>query len=107
LDEVTMVVEENDELVVVTGCARRGIFTIIDEVKERFPRQKIAALVGGLHLRDHSDHEMRSIAKTLSVSGVRHFYPCHCTGERAISHMLELMPHRVFVCRTGSSFNLP
>lgn len=107
LDELTMVVEENDELVVVTGCSRRGVFTILDEVKERFPQRKIAALVGGLHLRDHSDNEIRSIARTLSVSGVRHFYPCHCTGERAITLLQELMPHRVFVCRTGSRLNLP
>jgi 7,8-dihydropterin-6-yl-methyl-4-(beta-D-ribofuranosyl)aminobenzene 5'-phosphate synthase len=46
--------------------------------------KKIDLLMGGFHLSNRSDAEIRAIIQRLKALGVRKVAPSHCTGDNAI-----------------------
>jgi len=83
LIEQSLVVETAQGLVVITGCAHPGIVEIVRAVKSRFG-DEIYLVLGGFHLLDLSEEEIREIIREFRNLGVKRVAPCHCTGERAI-----------------------
>ena len=55
---------------------------MIEKTKEMFPDQNIYLTLGGFHLSEVSDSELRSIIKDFRELGVQKTAPCHCSGDR-------------------------
>jgi len=70
-------------IAVVTGCSHPGIVNILTKVKNSFPAEPIALILGGLHLRDAEVDAIEAIASQLIEIGVRKISPTHCTGTKA------------------------
>lgn len=84
-NEQSLAIPTNDGLVVITGCAHPGIVTIVKEAKKQFPDEKITLVLGGFHLNQHSDEQVRDITNELKKLGVEKAAATHCTGQSAIS----------------------
>lgn len=84
-DEQAIVIDTDDGLVIITGCAHPGIVRIIETVKEQHPGRTIALVMGGFHLLHAGRDEVRRILQDFRRLGVEKVAPSHCTGDLARS----------------------
>jgi 7,8-dihydropterin-6-yl-methyl-4-(beta-D-ribofuranosyl)aminobenzene 5'-phosphate synthase len=86
-DDNSLVIDTVKGLVVVLGCAHRGIVNILTYVKKML-NKNIRAIIGGTHLHDASPIQIefvRSYIKELiQKDRVELFAPAHCTGINTI-----------------------
>lgn len=99
--EQSLVFETEQGLVIFNSCSHAGPDNIISEVRAAFPGQKIAALIGGLHLYKLTDDEVRAFAGRLRATGVQRVFTGHCTGDRAFEVLKEELGDIVSQLRTG------
>lgn len=87
--EQSLVLETESGLVIFNSCSHGGADNIIREVGETFPGKRVRALVGGFHLFERTDGEVRALARRIRETGVGAVYTGHCTGERALAVLRE------------------
>jgi 7,8-dihydropterin-6-yl-methyl-4-(beta-D-ribofuranosyl)aminobenzene 5'-phosphate synthase len=82
IEEQSMIIDTDNGLIVITGCAHPGILQIVKRTKQILPKD-ILLILGGFHRRDKSEAEIKEISASLKKEGVRYLAPCHCSGLRA------------------------
>jgi 7,8-dihydropterin-6-yl-methyl-4-(beta-D-ribofuranosyl)aminobenzene 5'-phosphate synthase len=82
IKEQSLIINTENGLVVITGCAHPGIVNILKEVK-RLTDEDIYLVVGGFHLAGETDLELKNIIRSFRELGVRKVSPSHCSGDRA------------------------
>ncbi len=100
IPEQALVVQTGEGLVVVTGCAHPGVVEIVTRVNRLF-HGPFHLLIGGFHLMEERDGEVRRIANHLEDLGVGRIGPCHCTGEDAIGVIGSYFGERYLACGAG------
>lgn len=80
--EQALVVETEEGLVVVTGCAHPGIVEMVHRAKESV-EDEVALVMGGFHLGRANRSQIERIIAEFRRLGVQQTAPCHCTGDRA------------------------
>jgi len=83
ISEQTLVINSENGLIVVTGCAHPGILTILKEVKKNFPDKEIFCALGGFHLLDKERKDIELIVSEFKKMGIKKVGPTHCTGKLA------------------------
>lgn len=86
-DEVVVVIENENSLSMIVGCAHRGILSMIKSVNDHFDK-KVSKVIGGAHLCEASEERLLRTAKELVNLGVEESFFCHCSG-RAITEVLK------------------
>jgi 7,8-dihydropterin-6-yl-methyl-4-(beta-D-ribofuranosyl)aminobenzene 5'-phosphate synthase len=81
--EQSLMVETDEGLVVITGCAHPGIVDIVRKAKA-LSDDEVYLVLGGFHLGGKSRKQIEGILSEFRRLGVRKVAPCHCTGEQAI-----------------------
>jgi 7,8-dihydropterin-6-yl-methyl-4-(beta-D-ribofuranosyl)aminobenzene 5'-phosphate synthase len=106
--ELFMVAENNNDLIVFSGCGHSGIKNIISTAKVAFPNKKIDTVIGGFHLQAGTStfavaekEEVEEIAEWLILEGIEEVYTGHCTGERGIDIMGPILEERLKKIYTG------
>lgn len=93
--EQSLVLQTEKGLAVFNSCCHAGADTVLREVKARFPDAPIGLLVGGFHLYQTPDDEVRAFARRLLDTGVQSVWTGHCTGERAMEILKREMGGRL------------
>ena len=83
IKEQALIVDTAEGLIVITGCAHPNVAEMAEQAQSYFGK-KIDLLMGGFHLSNRSDAEIRAIIQRLKALGVRKVAPSHCTGDNAI-----------------------
>ena len=111
--ELFMVVEENDNLTVFSGCGHNGIKNIIDTAKIAFPSKKIGTVIGGFHLQAGGStfvmakkEEIEEIAEWLKLEVTGQIYTGHCTGKRGMEIMNPILKERLKQIYTGMKITI-
>ena len=99
--EQTLVLETPRGLVLLSSCCHAGADTIIREVQAAFPGRPIQAIVGGFHLYETPDAEIRALARRLRDTGVTQILTGHCTGARGFALLREELGEQVTQFSTG------
>ncbi len=86
LDEIAVVVEGSKKALLLLGCAHAGVRNTIQQV-EAMTEKPLYGIVGGLHLVNASQHDVRALALFLRKRGVEFVAASHCTGCEA-AHIL-------------------
>lgn len=81
--EQSLVFETKKGLVIFNSCSHAGAANIIREVSETFPEKKVYAMIGGFHLFNKKEREIRELAKLIKEQDVSYVCTGHCTKERA------------------------
>lgn len=81
-DDSAMVFKTDRGLVIVTGCSHSGICNIIEYAKKVSHTEKIAAVIGGFHLKEVDERLEKTICY-LEDAKIGSFYPCHCNSLKA------------------------
>ena len=84
LPELSLAItNNNNEIVLISGCSHSGIANIIQETKHHL-KKNILFVIGGFHLMPFSDTYILDLAKRMKDEfGVKIVCPTHCTGEDA------------------------
>ena len=88
-DELFVMARGQAGWTVLTGCCHRGLVNTLRLAKYLAHQEPIAAVVGGLHLRQADAAELTAIAEALDKLGQPALHPGHCTGSAAIQHFRD------------------
>ena len=99
--EQSLVFETENGLVIFNSCSHSGPEVIVDEVKKAFPKRKIAAYIGGLHLFRRSNEDVIEVADKIKKTGIKKIYTGHCTGERPYNILKEQLGNKVEHLESG------
>jgi len=102
LDDQALVVEANESLVVVLGCAHAGVVNTLDYVAGSFPGRPIQAVLGGMHLVRASQTRIVHTIEAIRRHQVQQIGPAHCTGIEASRELWNALPEKCFVCNVGT-----
>jgi 7,8-dihydropterin-6-yl-methyl-4-(beta-D-ribofuranosyl)aminobenzene 5'-phosphate synthase len=83
-DDSAIVVIENNELIVITGCSHSGICNIIEHAKEETGINKVRSVIGGFHLKNIDEQTLKTI-EYFKENKIENIYPSHCTELPALS----------------------
>jgi 7,8-dihydropterin-6-yl-methyl-4-(beta-D-ribofuranosyl)aminobenzene 5'-phosphate synthase len=81
VNEQAMIVDTGDGFVLINGCAHPVIVDVINRAKEIVDGD-ILLVMGGFHLKDMNDAQLRSIIDAFRDAGVKSVAPSHCSGDR-------------------------
>jgi 7,8-dihydropterin-6-yl-methyl-4-(beta-D-ribofuranosyl)aminobenzene 5'-phosphate synthase len=84
IKEQSLVLDTENGLILVTGCAHPRIVNIIARVREIFQKDIFTAL-GGVHLAGFDEKYIKEIILQFRHSGIRKVGLAHCSGDEARS----------------------
>jgi len=83
--EQALAIKTAKGLVILTGCAHPGVVKIVKRAKEITHEESVYLLIGGLHLLDKGEQQIKDIISELRSENVKKVSPTHCTGDSAIA----------------------
>jgi len=91
-------------LVVISGCAHRGIVNTVRQAQKITGINKVHAIIGGFHL---TGARPETIQRT--IADIKAFYPdyiapFHCTGFEAITAFAREMPEQFILNTSGTRY---
>ena len=107
-DDQAIVANISDKgLVILTGCGHAGVINTINYSRNITGINRIYAVIGGFHLPADSGIYESTIEPTLKEfqrAQPDYLVPCHCTGRKATSGIIETMPEKFIQSSVGTSF---
>jgi 7,8-dihydropterin-6-yl-methyl-4-(beta-D-ribofuranosyl)aminobenzene 5'-phosphate synthase len=104
--ELVMLLIENEEIVLFSGCSHSGIINIIDEVKLFSKNMRIKATFGGFHInnpiskKNESPEYTDKLTEALGETDPA-FYSGHCTGENNFRYIMGWICRRIQKMNAG------
>ena len=99
--EQSLVLDTDKGLVIINCCSHGGAVNIINEVKETCPDKGVYGLIGGFHLYNKSEDEVRQVAKKILKTGIDFVCTGHCTKDKAYNIMKEELGDKLQQLRVG------
>ena len=88
VNEISLIIDTDMGLVVISGCAHPGIARIVSRSKEILEKD-VYFVLGGFHLLEKTDIEVKKIIQEFGEAGVIKCGATHCTGDQAIAVFKE------------------
>ncbi len=101
LDDQSLAVKTKNGLLLVLGCCHSGLKNTVMYAEE-VCGDEVRYIVGGTHLVELKDDEVREIARWLNR--VELVAACHCTGYRAEAILSKELGDRFVFAGVGSTF---
>jgi 7,8-dihydropterin-6-yl-methyl-4-(beta-D-ribofuranosyl)aminobenzene 5'-phosphate synthase len=107
LDDQALIITTEAGLVVILGCAHRGIINTIYHAQQLSGVKAIYMVLGGAHLISASEERVWSTIAALRELNVQGLGLCHCTGLPATATIAQEFGDKFFFNNAGASINLP
>lgn len=91
-------------LVVLSGCAHRGIVNTVKHAQKMAGVDKIHAVIGGFHLTGAKPEVIQRTIADIKAVRPDHIVPTHCTGFEAISTFAREMPDQFILNTAGTRY---
>jgi 7,8-dihydropterin-6-yl-methyl-4-(beta-D-ribofuranosyl)aminobenzene 5'-phosphate synthase len=79
-DDQSLFIKSDRGLVVVAGCAHRGIVNVLNRARQLTGVESVYAVIGGTHLAPASPERLKLTIAELKRLGVQKVAASHCTG---------------------------
>jgi len=106
LDDLALIINAEPGLVVVLGCAHRGMLNTLYHARQLAGIKTIHAVLGGAHLISASKERIRRTIADLKELDVQRLGLCHCTSLPAISIMAQEFGEKFFFNITGTTIEI-
>ncbi len=93
-DQALFIDIEGKGVVVITGCCHAGLVNTVEKALKLFPGKRIHAIVGGFHLNNAGDRQMKETIAYLSGLNFSYIAPLHCTGYYASRRLMAAFPEQ-------------
>ena len=109
--EQNLIIEEDDNVVLIAGCAHRGIVNILRRAEDITGR-KPTHVFAGMHLAKSGLNEadedafVRTLATELLKYGNTMFHTMHCTGQEQFLKLKSLMGEQIGYMSCGDSITI-
>jgi len=107
LDDRAIIINTEQGLVVILGCAHRGIINTLYHAQQLTGVKRIHMVVGGCHLYSAPRERVRLTIAALKELGVQKVGVSHCTGLATAALMSQELGDRFFFNNSGTSVDLP
>ncbi|MGD8369274.1 MAG: MBL fold metallo-hydrolase, partial [Desulfobacterales bacterium] len=95
-DDQALAVKTGQGLVVVLGCAHRGVINTLSYLREITGVEKIHAVIGGTHLMQADPRRIELTLRALDEFGLEQIGVSHCTGMTAAMALAAHFHDRFF-----------
>ena len=99
--EQSLVLDTDKGLVILNSCSHGGAANIVNEVRSTFPDKKVYGFIGGFHLFNKTDTEVRNFASKIRDTGIEYICTGHCTKDHAYNILREELGNRVCQMHAG------
>jgi len=106
-DDQALIINTEPGLVVILGCAHRGIINTLYHAQKLSGVKTIYAVLGGCHLMDATEERVWLTIAALKELGVQRLGVSHCTGLPASAIMAREFGDRFFFNNAGTRISLP
>jgi len=107
LDDQALIINTEVGLVVILGCAHRGIINTLYYAQQLTGAKKIHTVLGGCHLIDASEERVRLTIAALKGLDIQILGMSHCTGLPAACLMAQEFGDKFFFNNAGTTTSLP
>lgn len=106
LDDQAMIIRSKKGLVIILGCAHRGMINTIHHAQNITGEQRVHTIVGGTHLFPKTEEQKQKAIAALRNIGVRKIGASHCTGFDASMKLAQEFGDDFFPNNAGSVYVL-
>jgi len=106
-DDLALIVDTEFGLVVILGCAHRGIVNTLRHAQKLTGKELVYAAIGGTHLFRASDERIEHTIAGLRKMGIQRLGVSHCTGFRASARLAQEFGDAFFLNNAGTRLTLP
>ena len=106
-DDLSLVIDTDFGLVVILGCAHRGIVNILRHARNITGKENVYAVIGGTHLVSASEERLARTVVDLREMGIQKLGVSHCTGFFAAARLAQEFSDIFFLNNAGTRFSLP
>ena len=107
MDDMAVVVNTKQGLVIILGCAHRGIINTLYHAQQISGTTEIHTLIGGSHLISASEERLWQTIAVLRDLDVQRLGLCHCTDLPAAALLAQEFGERFFFNKAGTIIDLP
>jgi 7,8-dihydropterin-6-yl-methyl-4-(beta-D-ribofuranosyl)aminobenzene 5'-phosphate synthase len=104
-DELNLVIKTENGLVVISGCAHRGIVNILYSVREYF-QDDIYGVIGGSHLMDAPLERTRKTVESFKKLNPEIIALGHCTGFDALCRFKKEFEEKFIPLESGAEIRI-
>ena len=104
LDDSGIVINTENGIIVVSGCAHSGICNLIEQAKKITKNNKIYAVIGGFHLKE-VDNKTNEAIKYFIENNVQKIYLAHCTENIVCDEFFKHFKNSIKI-EVGKSYEL-
>lgn len=101
-DDQTLFIKTDKGLIVISGCAHRGIINTIIRGQELTGTERIYAVIGGIHLVRASKHRIEQTMQEFKRLDIKKIGVSHCTGPVASAQLAHEFGERFFFNLAGT-----
>ncbi len=102
LDDQSVIVDTPKGLTIILGCAHAGVVNTINYTIDRTGKDKIYAVIGGMHLVSSTPNQIAQTIKALKEFEIGRLGGCHCTGPNASHALASAFGDRFFFANVGT-----
>jgi 7,8-dihydropterin-6-yl-methyl-4-(beta-D-ribofuranosyl)aminobenzene 5'-phosphate synthase len=106
-DDLALIIDADFGLVVILGCAHRGIVNTLHHAQKLTGKELVYAAIGGTHLFRASEERIEKTIADLSEMGIQRLGVSHCTGFRASARLAQEFKGAFFLNNAGTRLPLP
>jgi len=106
-DDQALIIDTYSGLVVILGCAHRGVINTLTHACRLTGDSKILAVIGGMHLLRAQEERVERAVTGLKAMGIQRLIVSHCTGTRASERLKQEFGECCVFNSVGSRFELP
>lgn len=104
IDEQLLLIRGNSGVYVFAGCSHAGIINCIKCAQKIFPGEKIAGVIGGMHLDGVADISLQMTIQHFMDFSIETVIPLHCTGMLPICEIKRFLKERCKMLTVGDEF---
>jgi 7,8-dihydropterin-6-yl-methyl-4-(beta-D-ribofuranosyl)aminobenzene 5'-phosphate synthase len=106
-DDLALVIDTDFGLVVILGCAHRGIVNTLRHAQSLTGKEPVYMAIGGTHLFRASKERIEKTISDLRTMGVQRLSVSHCTGFPAMVQLAQEFKDALFLNNAGTRLTLP
>lgn len=106
IDEQALIIGAPEGLVIVSGCAHKGIINTIRHARKITGEEVVHTVIGGTHLYPKGQADVEKTVAELKDLQVHNIGVSHCTGIPAAMQLANAFGEQFFVNNTGTVHTL-